>query len=97
MTEKAELWLRLLKAETEEDLTTIEEQGIPEINQTIEAYRKITALPEFREYERLYSKIRNTEAQTLKNATERERKKWEKIVAKKDAAFAELQAELKEK
>ena len=31
MTEKSELWLRLLKAETEEDLTAIEEQGIPEV------------------------------------------------------------------
>ena len=47
-----ELWLSLFNAETEEDLEKLEELSHV-MKQVIEAYRSITAAPEFHEMERL--------------------------------------------
>ncbi len=63
-----ELWLSLFNAETEEELKCLEGLEVSEVNQTIEAYRKITVTPEFREAERLRSKARHDEAQALYHA-----------------------------
>jgi hypothetical protein len=63
-----ELWLALFNAETEEELKLLEGLEVPEVSQAIEAYRKITVTPEYREYERLWSKARHDEAQALYNA-----------------------------
>ena len=41
------------------------------MEQAISAYHSITASPEFREQERLWSKARHDEAQALSNAEER--------------------------
>jgi len=67
-----DLWLKLFNAETEEELTKIEEMGVPDMREAIGAYRHVAASPEFREIERMRSKARHDEAQALHNA---ERKK----------------------
>ena len=45
------------------------------------------------ERQRLYAKARHDEAQALFHAEEREREKWQGVVAEKDAALAEKDAE----
>ena len=67
------------------------------MTQAIEAYRQVSVSPEIFEAERLYSKARHDEAQALKNATEKERKKWEALLADKDAALRDKDAALSEK
>ena len=66
-----DLWLQLFKAETEADLTKIEEMGGWVMSEAISAYRHVAASPEFREIERIRSKARHDEAQALKNAERR--------------------------
>jgi len=87
------LWLSLFNAKTEEELTKIDETEVPVMKEAIRAYRQITATPEFRELERMRSKARHDEAQALMNAERREREKWQKVVAKKDATIADKDAE----
>jgi len=53
--------LSLFNAETEEDLEKLEELSHV-MKQVIEAYRSITASPEFHEIERLRSKARHDAA-----------------------------------
>jgi len=75
------------------------------MKQVIEAYRHVSASPEFREIERLRSKARHDEAQALKSAekrgeirgTEIEREKWVGVVADKDAVIADKDAALADK
>ena len=62
------LWLSLFNAETEEELEQIKALEVPEMEQAINAYYKITASPEFREVERLREKARHDEAQALHHA-----------------------------
>ena len=97
-----DLWLKLFKAETEEELAKIEKMGVPIMDEAIGAYRHVAASSEFREIERMRSKARHDEAQALRNAELREREKWQRLIADKDAALAdkdaliaELQAKLK--
>jgi len=81
------------------------------MEQAINAYRSITATPEFREIERLRSKARHDEAQALHQAwlegktagAEQEREIWQDVIAdkdstiaNKDAIIAELRAKLDE-
>jgi predicted transposase/invertase (TIGR01784 family) len=82
------LWLMLFNAETEEELKEIEALGVPEMQQAIDAYRQVTATDEFKELERMRFYARHNEASALHHATEVERKRWQGIVADKDAAFA---------
>jgi predicted transposase/invertase (TIGR01784 family) len=89
-----ELWLTLFKAETEEELAKIKELGVPVMNQAIDAYYSTTATEEFREMERLRAKARHDEAQALQNVEEREREKWQSVIADKDAELADKDAEL---
>jgi predicted transposase/invertase (TIGR01784 family) len=92
------LWLTLFNAKTEEELKQIESMGVSVMEQAVTAYRKVTATDEFKEIERLRSRARHDEASALGNAErkgiEKERKKWESVVADKDALIAELQAKL---
>ena len=98
-----DLWLKLFKAETEEELAKIEEMGVPIMNEAIGAYRHVATSPEFRKIERMRSKARHDEAQALRNAElrgeargeARSNTKWQRVVADKDALIAELQAKLK--
>jgi len=92
-----ELWLNLFNAETEEELTKIEALEVPVLKQAIKAFRYVSASPEFREIERLRSKARHDEAQALKNARLEEQKKWESVIADKDALITELRAQLDSK
>ena len=91
-----ELWLKLFKAETEEDLAKIEALEVPIMSEAIQAYRHVSASSEFQEQERLWAKARHDEAQALRNAERKEREKWQGVVAEKDATLAE-QAALIEK
>ena len=92
-----ELWLKLFKADTEEELEKIEALEVPIMSEAIRAYRHVAASPEFREIERVRSKARHDEAQAIYNAERREREKWQGVVADKDALIAELQAKLENK
>ncbi|MCL1874191.1 MAG: hypothetical protein FWF85_08770 [Clostridiales bacterium] len=60
-----QLWLSLFSANTEEELEMIESLEVPEMNEAISAYRRITVTPEFKEIERLRSRARHEEAQAL--------------------------------
>jgi len=94
-----ELWLKLFKAETEEDLEKIAALGVPVMSQAIEAYRHVAATNEFKELERMRSKARHDEVSALNHARRVERQErdehWQGVVADKDARIAELEAQLK--
>jgi predicted transposase/invertase (TIGR01784 family) len=112
------LWLTLFNAETEDDLARLEKLEVPVMTEAIGAYRQVTATDEFKEYERLRSLARHNEASALRHARSEGRsegyqeadKKWQGVVAEKDAAhnavvaaslekdklIAALQAQLRE-
>ena len=90
------LWLMLFKAETEEELQQIKALEVPVMEQAIEAYRHITATDEFKEIERLRSRARHNEASALGHARREESKKWQGIVAEKDAENEKLRKQLAE-
>jgi predicted transposase/invertase (TIGR01784 family) len=66
--EELKLWLLLMKARTEEDLTKIEALEVPIMREAIGAYRNVAASNEFKELERMRSKRMHDEAQALYNA-----------------------------
>ena len=92
-----DLWLALFNAKTEEELETLITVGGEVMSQAIEAYRGITALEEFRYLEILRERTRHDEAQAIYNAEkrgeERMNEHWQGVVAYKDAALAEKDAE----
>jgi predicted transposase/invertase (TIGR01784 family) len=71
-----------LRAKTEEELAELEEMGVPEVREAIDAYRHITVTPEFQEAERLRSKARHDEAQAVYNAERRGRQDEKFEIAK---------------
>jgi predicted transposase/invertase (TIGR01784 family) len=91
------LWLALFKAKTEEELKQIESMGVPIMTEAIVAYRSVSADKEFQELERLRQRARNNEASALGHARREERKKWQGIVADKDAVLAAKDAVLADK
>jgi len=93
-SDEQKLWLKLFKAETEEELRQIEELRVPIMEQAIETYRRVSAANEFKELERLRSLARHNEASALAHARRVEREKWQGVVADKDAALAEQAAAL---
>ena len=64
------------------------------MEQAINAYEKITVTPEFQEMERLRSRARHNEASAIFNAEQREREKWQGVVADQAAELAGKDAEL---
>ena len=82
-----ELWLKLFRADTEEELAKIEAMGVQTMNEAIQAFRHVAASPEFKAIERMRSKARHDEAQALKNAerkaARRRDKHWQGVVAEK--------------
>ena len=92
-----DLWLKLFKAETEEELTKIEDMGVPIMSEAIVAYRHVAASPELREAERIRSKARHDEAQALRNAERQRDEHWQSVVADKDAEIARLRVQLDKK
>jgi len=71
------------------------------MKQAIEAYRIVSVAPEFREMERMRSKARHDEAQALyhtRRETEKaERKKWQGVIADKNAEIADKNTVIAEK
>jgi DNA-binding transcriptional MerR regulator len=65
------LWLYLFKANTKEELAKIKALEVPEMEQAINAYERITTTSEFMEKERLYSKARRNEAASLRHAQQK--------------------------
>ena len=96
-----ELWLKLFKAETEEEIAKIEALGVPIMEEAVTAYRHVATSPEVRERERLWEKARHDEAQALnnarKNAKKEERELWQGVVAEKDMTIAEKDTTIAEK
>ncbi|MCL2202622.1 MAG: Rpn family recombination-promoting nuclease/putative transposase [Defluviitaleaceae bacterium] len=70
-TNGKDLWLKLFRAETEEDLAAIEKLEVPEMSEALQAYRHVAASDEFKEKERMWAKARHDEAQALYNAEQR--------------------------
>jgi hypothetical protein len=89
-----ELMLSLFRAKTEEDLEQLERLEVPVVTQAIEAYRKITVSPEFRELERLRTAAGHNEASALAHAQRKEREKWQGVIADKDAQIADKNAQI---
>ncbi len=101
--DELKLWLALFNANTEEDLAKLEALEVSVMNEAIGAYRHVSATDEFKEIERIRARTRHNEASALYHAAEVERKKWQGVVADKDATIneqaaliAELQARLGE-
>jgi len=92
------LWLSLFKAKTLEELNRINELGVPELSEAVGAYHTVTASSEYQELERLRVKAGHDEAQIIYNAEMRGEKrgkksadkKWQSVVADKDAEIAKL-------
>jgi hypothetical protein len=89
-----ELLLSLFRVKTEEELKQLEALEVPVVTQAIGAYREITVSPQFREIERLRADARHNEASALANVERKEREKWQRVVAEKDAALADKDAAL---
>ena len=92
--DELKLWLALFNAETEEELTRIQEMEVSVMREAIDAYRQVTATDEFKEMERLRSRARHNEASAIGYAVDREREKWQGVVADRDAALADRDAAL---
>ena len=96
------LWLALFKANTEEELKRIEELGVTEMSEAVNAYHSVTTSAEFREIERLRIKASHDEASALgyaerrgeKRGEKRANAKWQSVVAEKDAIIAELREQM---
>jgi predicted transposase/invertase (TIGR01784 family) len=65
-----QVWLKLLSAETEEDMEILGKLEVKEVEQALEAYRRITGSEEYRELERLRERARRDEAQALRSSLE---------------------------
>jgi len=85
LTNEKELGLALFNAETEEELAQLTKGGVV-MEQAIEAYRGITADEEFRHLEILRARIRHDEAQTLRNAELKGKKRGEQRANKSGKA-----------
>ena len=102
-----QIWLNLINAKTEEDLSAIEALEVPVMKEAINAYRRVLTSSEYAEIEHLRHKADHDEAQALGNAERRgakvEREKWQGVVAElnasnanKDKLIAKLQEQLKQ-
>jgi len=91
------LWLKLFKADTEEEIEMIENLGETEVSEAVVAYRTVLSSAELQEIEHIRS---CNEASAINRAVEKADKKWERVVAEvvaeKDAEIASLKARLGE-
>jgi len=101
-----ELWLKLFKVRTEEELIEIDRLEVPEMTEAIKAYRHIASSNELANIARALSDAGHEKAQALSDARdegmeagikqgeEQEREKWQGVVSEKDAIINELRAKL---
>ena len=73
------LWLSLFNAQTEEELTQLEQEGGPLMSEAVTAYRTVTATPEFKQLEWMRQKTKLDEQNALSVA--RKAGKEEMIIA----------------
>jgi predicted transposase/invertase (TIGR01784 family) len=100
--DELQLMLSLFRAKTEEELKKLEGLEVPVVTQAIEAYREVTVSPEFKELERLRALALHNEASALAHAERKgakkgakaERVKWQGVVADREAALADKDAEI---
>jgi len=86
-----ELWLKLFKADTEEELNEIEATEVPIMREAVEAYRKVSTSPKMQEIERMRLRASHDEAQAMKKSRNEGRKEGQKKGRKEGA---ELLAQL---
>lgn len=67
---KKELWLQLINAETEEELTMLENTGVPSIQKAVMVVHEMSADEKMRESIRIREKALHDEASALKGARE---------------------------
>ena len=99
-----DLWLKLFKVETEEELIVFETMEEPVMNEAVGAYRHIASSQELREFniKRAMSKAEHDEAQAIKNAERRgearaearAEAKWQEVINDKDAEITIKNAEI---
>jgi len=92
-----DLWLKLFKAETEEDMSEIEEMGVSAISETVGAYRRVLSSRELRNLEKSMHKANHDEAQAITNANRKRDELWQGVIDEKNAELAEQAAALSEK
>jgi predicted transposase/invertase (TIGR01784 family) len=102
--DELKLWLSLFKAETEEELSKLNEMGVSVIQEAIKAYHTVSSTEEFRELERMRHFAETNRASSLGYARDEGRvegraegyreaeEKWQGVVANKDAALANKDA-----
>jgi len=78
------LWLKIFKADTEEDLQMPDGIDVAEVNEVIDAYRNLMVSEEFREYERMREKAELDERQRTSNAVEKATETLQGVIATKD-------------
>ena len=99
------LWLKIFKADTEEELQMPDGIDIAEVNEVIDAYRNLMVSEEFREYARIREKAELDERQRTNNAvreaTKKADEKWQSVVddvvATKDAELTAKNSQIDEK
>ena len=77
-------------------MTKIKALEEPIMEQAINAYQRITATDEFKERERLRHYARLNEASAIDDAEQREREKWQGVVAGKDVEIEKLRLQIAE-
>ena len=99
MENDRDLWLKLFKVETEEELVIFENMEEPIMNDAVKAYRRVSASQKLKNIERAMSKAGHDEAQAIKNAELRGEKRGEERGEKRGEAkaYAKMQTVLNEK
>ena len=95
--DRLKVWLSLFRAKTEEELQQIKELEVPEMDEAIGAYYKVTAEDKLRELERSRHYAEMNRSSSMNYAIQGEREKWKDVVAEKDAVIAKNAAALTEK
>ena len=90
-----ELFLRLFKADTEEELEELEKLEVNEVTQMVNAYRDITQNPDYADLERKRVMARLDEGQAIRHALEQVEAKWQSRIDEQAAKISELEAMLK--
>ncbi|MDR3295249.1 MAG: Rpn family recombination-promoting nuclease/putative transposase [Clostridiales Family XIII bacterium] len=88
-----ELFLRLFRADTEEEMENLKKLEVDEMTEMVDAYREIVDSPDYADLERRRVMARLDYGQALRHAAEVERTKWQGVVADKDAKWQTVVAD----